>query len=228
MILTVILVVTVVLIAVALGVTSRRKRKSNHLDMIRESGFDMSGLVGMCYESVIKVLDVIVSVDPIESCRIYRGIGPIIKNIRNDIDRFSVGQDSINIDYMLESLHRISEMGKSIATNPNDGITLSIKCELETLRGSFSVMRNNLNDTRKVYSDNNEAWRKESANCKDFIEHLIDIHGKSMKHNDFDDGSVKYEYLMLLHYMLSFHKSVVKLLQLLYSNHKKQQYEQGI
>lgn len=223
MILIVILVVAVMLVAVALGVTSHRRRKSDCSNAISESEID-TYIIKICYDVLIKTLDAIVNSDPIESCRICRKTDSDIKSIRNSIDRGSDDRHSVNIDYMIESLLRISETGKSIATNPNDGINIPMKCELETLRDSLSVVRNGFDDTRKVYSDNNKAWSNESANCKDFIAHLIDVHGKSMKHDDFNDGAVKYGYFMLLHYMLSFQKSAIRLLQSQYSNHHGLQY----
>lgn len=221
MILTVILIAAATLIAVALGAASRRKRKASRSKVFPESGFDISGIVKACYEAVIKDIDTIANTDPVESCRLYRKIGSDIKNIRNDIDRYPDERYRVHVTYMLESLQRILEAGKSIATNPNYGISISMKCELETLRDSLLVMCNGLIATRNIYSDNSETLVKESANCKDFIAHLIDIHGKSMNHDDFDDSSVKYRYLMLLHYMLSFHKSAIKLLQPQYSDHQK-------
>lgn len=228
MILTVILIAAATLVAVALGAASRRKRKISRSKIFPESGFDISGIVKTCYEAVIKDIDAIVNTDPVESCRICRIIGADIRNIRNDIDRLPDERYRVHVAYMIESLQRILETGKAIATNPNDGIGISMKCELKTLRGSLSVILNSLGGTRNVYSDNNETLMKESANSKDFISHLIDIHEKSMNHDDFDDSSVKYRYLMLLHYMLSFHKSAIKLLKPQYSDHHKRQYEQGI
>lgn len=223
--------VTVSVVAAAV-VASRRHGRKNPVrpDTVPVSGDDLAGIVRTCYDAVIENIDAVVGADPVSSCRIYRKTGATVENIRNGIGcgnpALSDGLSSVRTDHMLESLLKISETGKVISTNPDEGISILMKCELETLRDSFAATRNGLEDTRNMYSGRNEAWRNESANCRDFMEHLIDIYGRSMKEGDYDDGSARYGYLMLLHYLHSFHKSAVKLLLSLSSNQQK--YDQNI
>lgn len=226
------LIAVTVLVVAAAGVASLRHGRKNPVrpDATPVPGDDIAGVVRTCYDAVIENIDAIVSADPVASCRIYRKTGATVKNVRNGIGygnpASSDGLSSVRTDYMLESLLRMSETGKAISTNPDEGISILMKCELETLRDSFAAMRNGLEDTRNMYSGRNETWRNESANCMDFMEYLIDIYGRSMKEGDYDDESVRYGYLMLLHYLHSFHKSAVKLLLSQSSNQQK--YDQSI
>lgn len=168
-----------------------------------------------CGPIIDKALECLSNNDNIAVCKNHRigsqTIDIISDKVRNssaDTDD-TIGKTALYCEYMLEATDKIAETTRHLVTSPDGYITISYKCEIETIRGGIvrlsqladSILGSDV-DTMKINGD--------AGLEKDFIEHSIAIHSKGMTHEDFDEGAPSYSYLMLLYYLHSFISSFLQ------------------
>lgn len=102
--------------------------------------------------------------------------------------------------YMLEASEKIAEISDGIARNPDCGLSVVCRCEIAMIKDSVCDMLTLASRMLEAGENDLSALVETGENNKDFIEHLIAVHSKTMAVSDFDDGSCAYEYLRLLYY----------------------------
>lgn len=192
----------------------RRKIKEQFTPELNES-VDKSCLmltIQPCRSIIDKALECISSYDDLAVCRNHRHGSEILDALSKKVSEYSVKRkDTENVpvvyhSYMLEATEKIAETSRHIITSPDNYVPISYKCEIETIRGSLDRLLQSTDNM--LHSDENADCLKEEINKdKDFIEHTIAVHSKGMSHEEFEDGTPAYSYLMLLYYLHSFMSS---------------------
>lgn len=144
-----------------------------------------------CRDIINKALDSLAEGNVIEACENYRKGSEILYN-SCALDK---GRD-IYWNYMVESVDKIAETTRHIVSKPGYMVSIYDKCEIMTIRKSIDEMLRNAN-SRQLANE----YRQAVANNRYFLEDVISERSKTMKHDDFNDDSQSYQYLMLLYYL---------------------------
>lgn len=102
--------------------------------------------------------------------------------------------------HMLEASEKIAEISGGIARNSDCVLSVVCRCEIAMIKDSVCDMLTLASRMLEAGENDLSALVETGENNKDFIEHLIAVHSKTMAVSDFDDGSCAYEYLRLLYY----------------------------
>lgn len=132
--------------------------------------------------------------DVIASCRIHREFGklkrPTIKSQNENGD--------IYLPYLWEGAEKVIETARHISTNPNHIIKPDLKSEISVLSHSIGNLEN-LSCDRQT-----DSLKEHIDKERDFIQYTIAVRSKDMKHEQFNDGTLEYSYLVLLYHLYSF------------------------
>lgn len=147
--------------------------------------------------------------DSIGACRAHRTgsdtLAVIGAKTRREYPDDGRNSDKIAVymNYMLDAAEKIAATSRLIATLPDNSLSLADRCEIESVRHHIDTMVSEAT-AHDGTADGTCKAAVTAADNKTFIEHLIDLHSKSMSHDDFNDGSMKYSLLTLLYYLHSF------------------------
>lgn len=154
-----------------------------------------------CAGYISQSLAALANKDVIDSCRIHREFGKLKRpSFKRQID-----DSTIYLSYLWEGAEKVIETARHISSNPNLKIDLDLKCEIMNLSESLVNLKNfTLNRSASFLG---EIIDKE----RDFIQFTIAIRSKRMKHEDFNEGTLQYSYLVLLYNLHSFLNAASKL-----------------
>ena len=171
-------------------------------------------VVKSCRKIICTALDCIDGNNEIEACRNHRAGADMLDTVSRKINSaanenvWSEDCNAVYLNYMIEATDKIAESSRHIVTSQAGGISMSDKCEIQTLRDHIVSM---LDNTNVATRDVNHVMEQSIEN-KDFISHLIAAHSKSMSRDEFEDNSPSYRYLTLLYYLHSFVNSFCRVL----------------
>ena len=187
-------------IVLVVAVAIRKHFRSNRVAVPSEIERNESTAIEPCRDIICKALDCIASGNVIGACENYRRGSEILYNMgASDMG------GNIYLDYMVESVDKISETARHMVTKPGYQISIYDKCEIMTIRKCIDEMLGNLDKPRSA-----DEYRQVVADNRYFLEDVISERSKVMKHDDFNDDSQSYLYLMLLYYLHSFVNSVYR------------------
>lgn len=192
--------------------TNRRRRQHpviSHSDTLKNADEYILSISAPCRDIIIRSLDCLAQNDAIEACKNNRTGSDLLYSLNRAIDSFFPKNDlrGTYLTYMIESADKISETSRHLATKPEQKITISDKCEVRAIMKYLDEM---LTTTPTGSSDT----LKIAASNKNFLEHLIAERSKIMRHEDFNDGSQSYSYLILLYYLHSFTNSFYQIISI--------------
>lgn len=187
-------------IVLVVAVAIRKHFRGNRVAVPSEIERQESPAIEPCRDIICKALDCIASGNVIGACENYRRGSEILYNM-NTSDKGK----NIYLNYLVESVDKISETARHIVTKPGYRISIYDKCEIMTIRKCIDEMLGNLDKPRSA-----DEYRQVVADNRYFLEDVISERSKVMKHDDFNDDSQSYLYLMLLYYLHSFVNSVYR------------------
>ncbi len=184
-----------VAIVLVLAVIIRKKYTRNKsVDVPAVAEGHVAPAIEPCRDIICKALDCLAHANVIGACENYRRGSEILYNMgASDMG------GNIYLDYMVESVDKISETARHMVTKPGYQISIYDKCEIMTIRKCIDEMLENLDRPRSA-----DEYRQVVADNRNFLEDVISERSRVMKHDDFNDDSQQYRYLMLLYYLHSF------------------------
>lgn len=187
-------------IVLVVAVAIRKHFRGNRVAVPSEIERHESPAIEPCRDIICKALDCLAHANVIGACENYRRGSEILYNMgASDMG------GNIYLDYMVESVDKISETARHMVTKPGYQISIYDKCEIMTIRKCIDEMLGNLDKPRSA-----DEYRQVVADNRYFLEDVISERSKVMKHDDFNDDSQSYLYLMLLYYLHSFVNSVYR------------------
>lgn len=177
----------------------------------------VSQSVTKCTHAVTTALSCLTANDIIGCCRINRTFG----NEYTGFERLSNGKksheyilnskDFIFLSSLWESALRITHISRMIASNPENGLTIAQKYELDALKNGLEKIMTRFTEPITDYEENILLLCDEYIASRDLLSHNIRHHTENMTDNDFEDGKLTYTYLSLMHYIYTFLLSSEKL-----------------
>lgn len=187
----------------------RRKRSKRDAGIVPapDMAETFASAIKPCGDIISSALECLVTDDDIKACRTHRTGADTLAEIEALIRRTypETAHDSntmaIYLNYMLDATEKIAGTSRLIVTRPGNNLSLSDRCEIDSIRHHISSM---ISESSAATGEKRSYTLRTAADNKAFIEHLIDMHSKSMSHEDFNDGSTSYSLLSLLYYLHSF------------------------
>lgn len=181
-----------------------------------ERAENLGTVIDDCGTYIVRALEDIAQMNSISACKNHREAAGAFSMVKRVYRKSRSGNSEILItylNYMVEATEKIAETVRHIVTDPEASIPISTKCELLTMRDTFSQLKE---DYIRFENEDKDANRLLSAisNENSFIKHLIDTHSKTMTHADYEDESISYSYLMLLYYLHSYINSFEKVIKI--------------
>lgn len=205
----ILIIATSSIILILYSVIRRERRETDDSGTtVKKTHFsdEIISYVGVtCREIISQTLDSLANANAIDACTNHRigsdSLCALGRKVRR-IYGFSPDKESkyIYLNYMIESAEKIAETARHMVIRPSFRISISDKCEIQELRNMIADMPEADSDQHLI-----------AAN-KDFIEHLIAVHTKTMRYEDFNDDSQAYSYLILLYYLHSFINSYSRII----------------
>lgn len=162
----------------------------------------MRHFIGPSVNVVCGALDCLAGGRVIDACKNHRVGTASLSELEKKLGKLTQAKDAkedmavVYVKYMIEAAGKVAETVCHIVVRPEFCISISDKCELQTIGTMIGALPAEVADDSRFLS--------KVANDKDFIEHLIAEKSKSMTHEDFDDGSQAYSYLVMLYYLHSY------------------------
>lgn len=173
---------------------------SETIDDKRSQPIDLQSLID-CSRYISQSLEALANKDVIGSCRIHREFGKLKRPTFNR----QIDDSNIYLSYLWEGAEKTIETARHISSNPNLKLDLDLNSEIMNI--SESIDRFEYSALNKSTSDFGDIISKE----RDYIQFTIATRTKSMKHEDFNDGTLQYSYLVLLYHLHSFLNAASKL-----------------
>lgn len=184
--------------------------------MAPERRENLGTVIDDCGTYIVRALEDMAQMNSISACKNHREAAGALSMVKQTYRKSRSGNSEILItylNYMVEATEKIAETVRHIVTDPEAFIPISTKCELFTMRDTFSQLKE---DYIRFENEDKDAHRLLTviSNENSFIKHLIDTHSKSMTHADYEDESISYSYLMLLYYLHSYVNSFEKVIKI--------------
>lgn len=179
-----------------------------------------------CRMIIDKALECLSDYDDLAVCKNHRLGADILEAIGKQLQEYYEDDNSDGIvpviyhKYMLEAAEKIAETSRHIITSPGECIPISCKCEIESIRESLGLLMQSANNMLHSDGEDASALMDEIDKDKNFIEYAIASHSKDMRHDEFDEGSLAYYYLMLLYYLNSFIGSFAQVVKYIDDNNR--------
>lgn len=206
-------IISVIVILLAINSRCRRDKAVSDNNELNNVDEYILSVTAQCRDIICRALDCLAENDIIEACKNNRTGSEQLYSLSHKIETFFHKNNSaddlirVYLSYMIESADKISETSRHLVTKPEQKISISDKCEIRAIRKYIDEM---LNENRM---DSNGSLRHASTN-KNFLGYLIAERSKSMRHDDFNDGSQSYSYLILLYYLHSFTNSFYQIISI--------------
>ena len=207
-------ILTIIMILVATFLFKRKRKAPIHLKegIPAEDAFTLK-TVESCGLVIDKALECLSTCDEIAVCRNHRLGREYFDGLERESRRHDEktcnpdGKDAAYRSYMVSAADKIAETSRRIVTGSGNGLSLAARCEIDSIRESLG----------RLLAESDKAMTGESCHIllgqniskdKDFIEHTIAEHTRTMTKEDYAEGSQSYSYLQLLHYLHSFVNSL--------------------
>lgn len=122
----------------------------------------------------------------------------------------NANQQNGYIPYVYDSASKLLEYCRVIASDPDMILSLSAKCDLDSLSRDISSIYS-LMGSDSPDSQRNQATIRKLKELKDFVGHLIALQSESMEPQDYNDGSLGYAYFLMFSNLHSFLRSSAKM-----------------
>ncbi len=161
----------------------------------------------LCNKAIISGIECMLSLSAMESCRNNR----VFDTLYSGYDVFRTnGTDTPGNEYLnhiwVAGL-KITEIMRGIAVSTEMPLTEREKTDMAEVRDYMMELSNTIS---RSHADNTEI-RSGASKAKELVYTHIRRHSNSMNLNDYNDGSVRYRYLRLLHNLYSYFLSMQKI-----------------
>lgn len=161
----------------------------------------------LCNKAIISGIECMLSLSAMEACRNNR----VFDTLYSGYDEFrksgkgTSGNEYLN--HIWDAGLKITEITRGIAVSTEIPLTEREKIDIAEVRDD--IMK--LSDTISHSPADNTEIRSGASKAKESVSTHIRRYSNSMNHNDYNDGSVRYRYLRLLHNLYSYFLSMQKI-----------------
>lgn len=167
----------------------------------------VSHSIVLCNNAIISGIDSMLSLSAIDACRnnrlfdtLYSGYDMFRKS-----DISAAGNEDLN--HIWNTGLKITEITRSTAVFTETHLTEREKIDIAEVRDDIIALSDAIS---RALTDNNSI-KSGASSVKESVSTHIRRYTNSMNHNDYNDGSVRYSYLRLLHNLYSYFLSIQKI-----------------
>ena len=161
----------------------------------------------LCNKAIISGIECMLSLSAIEACRNNR----VFNTLYSGYDKFRKSDTSTPGNEYLTHIWntglKITEITRSIAVCTETPLTEREKFDIAEVCDDIM----SLSDTLSQPLADNDSIKSGASKVKESVSTHIRRYSNSMNHNDYNDRSVRYRYLRLLHNLYSYFLSMQKI-----------------
>lgn len=161
----------------------------------------------LCNRAIISGIDCMLSLSAMEACRNNRVFDTLYSGYEVFRKSDTGTQENESLNHIWNTGLKITEITRGIAVSTDTPLTECEKIYIAEVRDDIME----LSDTLSTPHADHDSIRESAAKVKESVSAHIRRYSNSMKHSDYNDGSVRYSYLRLLHNLYSYFLSMQKI-----------------